>query len=637
MSRSTFLPAGEPDVLEPAQIHVAEPHPREMDWRVVLLGVLLISAVYVWWHLGRGWVAYDDGTLAQSADRVMQGQWPHRDFDELYTGGLAWVNAAAFRLLGANLWTLRLVLFAFFVAWVPAVFYIASRFVRWLAAAGVTLLAVVWSLPNYSAAMPSWYNLFFATFGVAALFRYLEDRRTRWLVLAGCAGGLSFLVKVIGLYYVAGVLLFFVFQAHALARAAAGARAERGTAYAAFVSASLLLFVAALYSVVRRQLHAPEFVQFCVPGALLAALLIRNEWTQPAGPSGARFALLARVLVPFLAGVVLPIALYLVPYARDGTLPAFVHGVFVVPMKRFGAAAFLALPLTTMLALVPFGLLVARSQRAHGRLGRRETVLLALLLLVVLRATDGSGTLYRMVFNAARNLLPALAVIGVVLLARERAADIESPLLRARAMLLLAVTALCSLVQFPFVAPVYFMYVAPLVVLTALALSAYHRPAGVVGGLLVAFFAAFAVLRINPGELDSMGTVYRPHLPTTALAVERGGIQVLQSYAGVYNALVPMLRAHARGGYTWASPDTPEIYFLTGLNNPTRSFFEIFDDSANTDDRVLRALDAHGVTAIVLNARPAFSRAVSQPFYLQLAARYPSSQWVGPYQLRWRE
>jgi hypothetical protein len=606
-----------------------------MDWRVVLLAVLVISTLYVWWHLGRGWVPYDEGTLSHSAERVMQGQLPHRDFDDVYTGGLAWMDAAAFRLLGTSLWTLRLVLFAFFVAWVPAVFYIASRFVRWLAAAGVTLLAVVWSLPNYSAAMPSWYNLFFATFGVAALFRYLEDRRARWLVIAGLAGGLSFLVKVIGLYYVAGVLLFLVFHAHALARSTSGVDHRRGPMYATFVSASLLLFVAALYSVVRRQLHAPEFVQFFVPGVLLAAFLIRNEWTQPAGPSGARFELLVRLLVPFLAGVVVPIALYLVPYAREGALPAFVHGVFVLPMmKRFGLASFVAQPLTTMLALVPFGLLVALSQRAQGR---RGTVLLALLLLVVLFATAVNGTLYRMVFNAARNLLPLLAVIGVLVLSRARAADLQSPLLRARTMLLLAVTALCGLVQFPFVVPVYFMYVAPLVVLTALALYAYHRPAGVVGGLLVAFFAAFAVLRVNSGDLGSMGFVYRPLSPTAALSVERGGLEVHEGAAEVYNALVPMVRAHARGGYTWASPDTPEIYFLTGLKNPTRSLFEMFDDSTNTSESVFRALDAHGVTAIVLNARPAFSRAVSQSFYLQLAARYPSSQWVGPYQVRWRE
>jgi hypothetical protein len=51
-------------------------------------------------------------------------------------------------------------------------------------AAGITLLAVTWSLANHPAPVPSWHNLFLATFGIAAL-RFLEDGRRRWLVLAG--------------------------------------------------------------------------------------------------------------------------------------------------------------------------------------------------------------------------------------------------------------------------------------------------------------------------------------------------------------------------------------------------------------------------------------------------------------------
>ena len=172
---------------------------RTVDWRLLLLAVVLLSAVYTAWHLGRGWVAHDEGTLGQSAERLLQGELPHRDFDELYTGGLTWVNAAAFSAFGTTLFVLRIVLLAAFVAWVPAVFYVASRFVRPLAAAGVTLLCVVWSVPNYTAPLPSWYNLFLTVFGLAALLRWIEDRRPRWLIAAGVAGGLSLLVKVVGL------------------------------------------------------------------------------------------------------------------------------------------------------------------------------------------------------------------------------------------------------------------------------------------------------------------------------------------------------------------------------------------------------------------------------------------------------
>ena len=249
-----------------------------------MLLTLAVSAAYVGWHLRRGWMPYDDGAMAQSAERLLQGQLPHRDFDDIYTGGLSYLNAAAFRLFGTNLWSMRIALFAVFLAWVPAVFAIARRFVRPFTAAAVTLLAVAWSLPNYTAAMPSWYNLFLATFGAAALLRNMEDGRARWLVLAGVAGGLSILVKIVGLYYVAGVLLFLVFRAHALARAEHRESGERSTGYAVFVTGALASFVAALTVLVRHQFHAPELAQFVLPSVLIAVLLVRNEWREQAGP-----------------------------------------------------------------------------------------------------------------------------------------------------------------------------------------------------------------------------------------------------------------------------------------------------------------------------------------------------------------
>jgi hypothetical protein len=609
---------------------------RTVDWRIVFLGFLIISALYVRWHLRGGWIPIDDGPVAQSAERVLEGQLPHRDFDELYTGGLAFANAAAFRMLGTNLWTLRIVLFGAFLAWLPAVFYIASRFTRPLTAASIGFLAVVWSLPNYPGAMASWYNLFLATLGIASLLRYLEDARARWLFLAGLAGGLSFLVKVIGLYYIAGVFLFLVFHANALSASFANANARSGRGYAAFVTASLLAFVAALLLVVRSHLRVTEFVQFVVPGTLLAMLLIRNEWTQPSVTSRERFVLLARLMLPFLAGVALPVGLFTACYARAGALGALVHGVFVAPQQRLAFIAVHAPYPSTMLALVPFAVLALLAYRAKGRLTRRETVLLALMLLLLLRATGGNGALYRTVWLAARSLLPVLAIGGVVLLWRTRRAD-SSPFLREQTMLLLAVTTLCSLVQFPYTVSVYFCYVAPLIVLLSLALYSHVRqPARTVPALLVAFFIAFAVLRTNTTRIASVGNWYQPQPDLAPLAIERGGINVPKYDAVAYGALVTKLRARARGRFTWASPDSPEVYFLSGLANPTRTLFEVFDDPPSRPDQVMRMLEAHGVTAIVLSS-PSFSPPLSPEMFALVSARYPHSEYVGSFQLRWRD
>jgi len=180
----------------------------------------------------------------------MQGQLPHRDFDEVYTGGLTFANALAFRELGVNLTSLRIVLFMCFLAWVPAVYYVASRFLSAHAAGGLTLLAVAYSIPNYPAPVASWYNLFFAVFGVAALLRYIETRARGWLVAAGLCGGLSIVVKISGLYFVAATLMFFVYRAQALSIAEKGESRERHSVYSVAIALGLAIFLGLLVKII---------------------------------------------------------------------------------------------------------------------------------------------------------------------------------------------------------------------------------------------------------------------------------------------------------------------------------------------------------------------------------------------------
>ncbi len=609
------------------------------DQRVVLLTVLAIAVAYVGWRLGRGWIPLDDGALGHSAERVLRGELPHRDFDDAYTGGLAYLNAAAFRLLGTTLWSLRVVLLAVFVAWVPAVFYIASRFVRPGAAGLATLLAVAWSVPNYPAAMPSWYNRFFATFGVAALLRYLEDARRRWLLAAGLAGGLSFLVKIVGAYYIAGALLFFVFQAHAESRSAATANGHHGRAYALAVTAAMSMFVVTLVLIVRHRLYAAEVAHFVLPGTLVAAFLIWNEWAVASGTSRARFLAMARLLGPFILGVTIPVVIFLVPYLASNALGALVNGVFVLPTKRFGFAEHRMLSLWTIVAVVPLVAVVGCGLIPRLRVARWWAVLLAVCVTLLFLASLGSDAAYRVVWYSARNLPLIVVGASIATLAHDRPGDTAAARQRARIVLLAAVTAVCSLVQFPYAAANYFCYIAPLVVLTAAALlPAVPRLTAAVPLALALLYAAFAVARVNGSPLFQMGERYLAPLPSEPLAMSRAGIDIPSYQAPVYRALIATLRQRARGGYTWASPDCPEIYFLSGLENPTRSLYDFFDDQNDRDARVLAALDARGVTAVVLNRLPPFSAPLTSKRELvaALEQRFPFAADFGPFQLRWR-
>jgi hypothetical protein len=622
--------------MRPDDPSTTEPPRRTGDSRLAFLTAWVISAAYMGWLVRLGWIPHDDGALAQAADWVNHGLLPHRDFIELYTGGLSMLHALAFRVFGTTLGALRLVLFIAFVAWVPAVFFIARRLASPIVAAGVTLLAVVWSVPIYPASMPSWYNLFLATFGVAALFKYIDDRRARWLFVAGLAGGLSFLVKVIGLYYVAGALLFIVFETQASDTAENGG--TRPAVYAGFVTVCLAAFVVALVMVVRRALHPAEVMQFVVPGTCVAAMIAYGEWKTPAANGTRPFARLIRRLLPFIAGVALPVVLFLIPYVLTSSLDAFVNGVFTLPMRRMTFASLPAVAVTTLWVLLPVVLWAFAWPRIPERHRRVTLPGLGLVFGALLVFSGTNAPTYRAVWDAVRDLLPILVIIGVTVLARRRRADDESPALRERTMALLAVTSVCTLVQFPYASSVYFMYIAPLIALTALALFAYapaqhRRPAA----LLTAFLVLFAVLRADLVDLRWIGIYYKPAVAVRPLQSDRGGVSVDVGQADVYEPLIAHLRAVSKTGATWAYPDTPEVYFLSGLASTVgRSPFEFFDDRQRDEKHILAAIDSSGISAVVVNTSPGFSTPVTESLFKELAHRFPAGQKYGPFILLWR-
>src|SRR5579862_4370907 len=84
---------------------------------IALGGALVLAYLAVRPELYVSWTPSDEGVLAQGAERVLHGELPHRDFIALWSGGLDWLNASAFALLGPTLGTLRTVVAA---AWLLA-------------------------------------------------------------------------------------------------------------------------------------------------------------------------------------------------------------------------------------------------------------------------------------------------------------------------------------------------------------------------------------------------------------------------------------------------------------------------------------------------------------------------------------
>ena len=599
--------------------------------RLVLVVVWIASALYLWRFVDGGWIPHDDGALAHSAERALRGELPHRDFDELYTGGLTYLHALALWLFGERLLSLRLLLLGATLAWVPAVYGIARRFVPPVVAGLATLSALAWSTPNYFASMPSWYCLFCATAGTLALLRHVDTGRRRWLVVAGLCGGLSITVKIVGLYYVAGALLFLGYREQTLAAGGEGSRHGVTRAVLVVESAAMLAFVASLVLLIRSRLQPSEVVQFVLPGAAVASVLVWNEATQGRGAFASRLRTLLRLIGPFALGVALPIALLVAPYVAAGAVSDLYRGVLVLPQKRLHGADMSLPPLLTLLAAVPYGIVVLLPKA-------RVAGVFVVGVLALALAVSATPFAYPRLWASAQFSSIVAVVVGCVVLVRATRAGEVAAVRRQGVFCLLAMVATVGLVQFPYSAPSYFGFVAPLVILAFVAVVSVVPEASPSVHLgVLAVYLLFAVLRTNRGDVWDLGASYALPTPRVLLATARAGVRVDPAEAQEFDRVVQLIEEKRVGPFIYASPDCPELYFLTGSRNPTRRVSELLSELELSGQGLVDVLDAADVHIVVINRRPDFSPKLDAPTQAALAAHFPHAAKVRRFLVRWRD
>ncbi|MGE0157923.1 MAG: ArnT family glycosyltransferase [Gemmatimonadales bacterium] len=602
--------------------------------------MLVAAFAYAALTIDRGWIPHDEGTLAQSALRALTGELPHRDFHDMYTGGLSYWHALSFVLFGIRLTSPRVLLLAAYAGFLVVSYAVARRFVTARPAAASVLLAGVWSVPNYPAAMPTWYNLFLAMLGLWCLMRFVESPRDGWLFACGVACGLSIVVKVVGLYTLAATLIGLVLIESEAGRRPSAAGPTRPTLYTGAVAVGLGVYVMLVFWLVRTRLDPASIVHFVAPSAVVAAVA---SWcvTRSGGIGTAteRTLRLGRLVVPVLAGATLPVAIFLIPYVATGSLGDLLDGTLVLP-RRMEFAAARPLPLGLFWpTLVPLALAAgAAAGPPRVRTPALAALAATLLLVLMLGARDG---VYRAVWGGLV-LTPSIATVAALvasLSGTPRGSGTEPDRRPLLAALVAAFLGTFVLVQYPFSGPVYFFYVAPLVVLAALAAASLSpAPWRSPTAALYAFALLFGALRVGTGALfpTAQGR-HEPRPPLERLALERGGIRVPAADEQEYETVVGMLQQLAgESGTTFVTPDAPELYFLSGLRNPTPVLFDFFDEPEGRTERTLALLDREGVRVVALNRAPQVSGPPAPDLVAALERRYPRAASAGRFVVRWR-
>lgn len=600
---------------------------------LVILG-LVATIAYLASSARSSFIAHDEGLLGQTAERVLAGETPHLDFEDPYTGGLTYLNALAFKTLGARSSSLRVMLLGFAAVFVVCCYLLARRSVPRLAATGVVMVATLWSLKNYFAGLPSWYNLFFAIFGALALVLDSERRGPRYLspplFVAGLMGGLSVVIKITGLYFVAAGLLYVLFDAQT-----DGPRGRRRLGLAdlcTWLAPPVVLLL--LLGLLANRPEAMDILGFLLPATLVATLPWIARRARPAeegSPDDRWF--LARSL-QFLLGALLPPAVFVAALvAEHGTKAAefLYRGIFELPRLRFAHAEFSLPPLSSLVVAAPFLCLClpAVQRRLQGWL---PLAMVASALAALLAFAGSTPAVYQAVWAPMRSLAPVfVALAAIQLIASQGRTEGDR-----RRFLLAATTAFLSLGQFPYSSGLYFAYTAPVLALLVADVWRDYAAGRRVQVLLAAFLSLFALLYLNRADVRSLGYRYEAQDQLELLAPEKVNLLVPAVQRRGYEAIMELVRRQTgpQDGI-WAGPDAPEIYFMTGKQNPTRRLYEFFDP--DWEAGVLDVTSRPEIRLIVLHHRPEFTAPMSPETAGRLARRFPEGVQIGPMEVRWRQ
>ncbi|MGV2339425.1 MAG UNVERIFIED_CONTAM: glycosyltransferase family 39 protein [Planctomycetaceae bacterium] len=528
-----------------------------------------------------GWFPHDEGQVGQAAERFLQGELPHRDFDDMYTGLLTVLHAGAFQLLGVRTESTRWLLLAASIPFFVSIYRVSRRWLSALDAGGMVVLCGMWSVRLNPESLPSWYILFLTVVLLDALLTFAETRQLRWLLAAGVLAGTAFLFKLTGIYLIAaGVLFLMDYEQRCCDR-----EARRSFVFSGWIS-----FCVLVYGLAASRLWSPRdplmsAVHLTLPALGLCFFVLHGEWQRGRGLLRERGWRWLRLQSAFVCGVMLPVGSWLVWYWSEGALSALYEGLVVLPQRRLehagaafpGPSSFLISGVLG--AAVTRGLSNELGWNSRGQTDRRFRLLAVAVpcLLLAVGCLSDRGRL--VCFHSVRNLGPVVAAALLVMLSRVRSQAAGSCIFAVVAMLVMG-----AMVQFPFALDSYFLYVAPLVFLGASLLVCKAETAFSsgrfrlsMGRMIVVACSLFAFLELK--SIVPLGTV--TGVPRSVgeirLGLDRCGLTVERSLGDVYRRLVEEIQGLTESGESiLAGPDCPEVYFLAQRRNPTRLFYDFF-------------------------------------------------------------
>ena len=297
-------------------------------------------------------------------------------------------------------------------------------------------------------------------------------------------------------------------------------------------------------------------------------------------------------------GVLSPVIIFLLPYARSGALGQFFAGVTSSAISRsVGLGVLRPVSIDKVIYALALAVLVAAAMYWREFQSKLVGLAVGLALMVMLVKAATSAGIVSGVWYSVATLTPLVVLLGAALLLAGKRGG-QNKLQQQRVMVLISLAAMCGLVQYPFAAPIYLCYALPLTLLAAVAMvMTTKKQAGTyVLAAVAGFYLLFGVVRLVP---DYIYELTHKVGQMDELRLERaGGLRI--EYAANFADLAEFLRQHSPNGLMYAGNNCPELFFLSGLKSVTR------DDDGGAEEDVLKALQSDDLKLAVINEAPFF-------------------------------
>jgi hypothetical protein len=488
----------------------------------------------LWYFHRRFWCQSDDGNYGHIAERVLRGEVLHRDVQDIHPGYIDLVNAAALRLFGVDLVSLRYPLAAAALVQSALVFLLLRR--RPFLALAASLATVALGVIQFLDPTAHWYCLLLAV-AIAGALRWLPPGRTRLIVTGFLLGLLAMFRQLSGVITGLGLLTYLILEAHEDAR---GREVLLERVLLAVMGAGLTGYL----------LSATNLAGWLLFGVW--PLLLLAWMGKTAAAPNARVAGLIAGLGAGALLAVAPLALY---HVAHGSVRAWLDDVLGAPFA-LGRLPFMRLSLYGWLAAS--GVVQLCSGSVRGTLNGLYWCLLPLL------AAANGALVLRALVRGERPALPVLSVFYAV-------------------------------ISVHYQIPIYLHYTLALTAVSLLTLAATwgHRARATVVGLAAA--VTFVAIYFHGGQplirgFEGIATGQR--VPLVPAGLPRASLWIDAGDRERYRQLVGLIeRETRRDDAIFALPGGAELYFLTGRRNPFRFFNTAFglrgEDDLRQAERLL--------------------------------------------------